>query len=225
MKTLRAVPLLPVLCLSFGALAQEQTREVDDFQGVSVSSGIKARVSVGPKSVRISGDEEAVARVRTSVDDGNLVVTMGKGRGGGVLLTISSPEVTHVEAASGASVEAQASATPTFTIEASGGAEVSVNSLDSAKVEVDASGGAEVTLKGRADLLQVEASGGSEIHGQALHLKALEAEASGGTRVKANPSERVEAEASGGSSIHVDTQPTQRHVSTSGGSKVLFPRP
>ncbi|ADO67887.1 head GIN domain-containing protein [Stigmatella aurantiaca] len=225
MKSLHAALLLPSLCLSFSAFAQEQTREVDDFQGVSVSSGIKARVSVGPKSVRISGDEDAVARVRTTVDDGNLVVTMAKGRGGGVLLTLSSPSVTHLEASSGASVEAHLAATPTFTIEASGGGEVSVDGLDSAKVEVEASGGAEVTLKGRADVLQVEASGGSEVHGQALRLKALEAEASGGTRVKANPTDRVEAEASGGSSIHVETQPSQRHVSTSGGSKVVFPRP
>ncbi|SEU31393.1 head GIN domain-containing protein [Stigmatella erecta] len=228
MKTLRVAATLPALLLSFSALAEEQTRQTGDFQGISVGGGLKARVTVGPTSVRLSGDPQALEHVQTEVEDGTLVVRSKRGPWKGssrITLTISSPQMTRVEATGGAAVEAEATATPTFTIESSGGSTVSVSGLDSARVEVDASGGTNVTLKGRADLLAAEASGGCQVYGEALSLKALEAEASGGSEVRANPTERVTAEASGGSTVQVDSQPAQRHVSTSGGSKVRFPRP
>lgn len=229
MKTLRLAATLPALLLSFSALAEEQTRQTGDFQGISVGGGIKARVTVGPTSVRLSGDAQALEQVQTEVEDGTLVVRSKRGGSwkglSRVTLTVSSPQMTRVEATGGASVEAEATATPTFTIESSGGGTVSVSGLDSTRVEVDASGGANVTLKGRADLLAAEASGGCQVYGEALSLKALEAEASGGSGVRANPTERVTAEASGGSTVQVDSQPAQRHVSISGGSKVRFPRP
>jgi hypothetical protein len=228
MKTLRAATTLPILLLSFSALAEEQTRDVEDFQGVSVGSGLKARVTVGPKSLRLSGDAQALERVETRVEDGTLEVSLKRGfwkSSSHVTVLLSSPEVTRVEATGGATVEAQVGATPRFAIEASGGGTVSVSGLDTQRLGVEASGGAEVTLQGRADALHAEASGGGDIHGQQLRLKTLEADASGGSEVRASPSERVEAEASGGSTVHIDSQPAQRHVSTSGGSRVLFPRP
>jgi hypothetical protein len=40
--------------------------------------------------------------------------------------------------------------------------------------------------------------------------------------VKANPTDRIEADASGGSTVHVDGNPSQRDVSSSGGGKVVF---
>lgn len=235
MKSLRTALAIPALLLSACAFAQpreggtrEETREVADFQGVEVGGGLKAQVKVGPKSVRVSGDAAQVARVRTEVEDGKLVVHLERGAwlnsSSGVRLTISTPQLTSVEASGGAEVDAEATATDTFTAEASGGGEVSVRGMDAKRVKVEASGGAEVELQGRAELLEVEASGGSEVHGEGLTLKELRAEASGGTRVKANPSERLVAEASGGSSVHVDSSPAQREVSTSGGSKVVFPK-
>jgi hypothetical protein len=228
MKTLRAAAALPVLLLSFSALAEEQTRQTGDFQGLSVGGGLRARVTVGPTSVRLSGDAKALEQVQTEVEDGLLVVRPPRGswkNSPRITVTVSSPRMTRVEATGGAAVEAEATATPTFAIESSGGSTVSVSGLDSPRVEVDASGGSNVTLKGRAELLVLEATGGCQVYGEALTLKALEAEASGGSGVRANPTERVTAEASGGSTVQVDSQPAQRHVTLSGGAKVNFPRP
>jgi hypothetical protein len=234
MKSLRAALFVPALLLSACAFAQvsgngvarEETREVADFTGVEVGSGLNATVTVGPKSVRISGDENLVALVRTEVEDGKLEVGLQKGsrvKGTSKLrITISSPQVTSVGASGGAVVDAEASATSSFAAAASGGAEVSVRNVDAKALAVDASGGSQVKVKGRADALAVNASGGSEVHAQELGLKTLAVDASGGSQVKANPSDSIAAELSGGSTVHVYSSPSKRAVSSSGGSEVIF---
>jgi hypothetical protein len=231
MQILRVALIVPTLLLSTSALAADtgSAREVPDFDGVKVSHGLKARVTVGPKSVRISGDEKQVSQVRTEVVDGKLVVRMEKSSWfgnstRGIQVTISNPKVTSVEASGGAEVDAEASATDTFSAESSGGGDVSVRNVDAKKVKVDVSGGGELTIKGRADALDGDVSGGAELHARELSLKSLHVEASGGAEVEANPTERIEAEASGGSTVTVDTAPAQREVSTSGGSEVVFPK-
>jgi hypothetical protein len=234
MKTLRTALVVPALLLSACAFAQthgsgasrEETRDVPDFNGVQVSHGLKAQVTVGPKSVRISGDEKLVGLVRTEVEDGKLVVRVDKSswprRSSGVRLTISSPRVTSVGASGGSEVEAEATSSETFTAEASGGAEVSVRNVDTKRLTVEASGGSEVTVKGRATRAEMDASGGSEVHAKELSLQSLEVDASGGSQVDANPTDRIEADISGGSTVHVDSAPSQRDVSSSGGSQVVF---
>jgi hypothetical protein len=230
MRTLRTALAVPTLLLSLSAFAEgatrEETRQVDDFNGVEVSHGLKAEVTVGPKSVRLSGDEKKLSQVRTEVVNGTLVVRMEKeswhGSSQGIRVIISTPKLTHVDASGGSQVDAQATAADAFSAEASGGGSISVKNLDSHKLSVEVSGGSEVTLQGRADELKLEASGGAQVHGKQLTLKSLDVDASGGTQIEANPSERIEAELSGGSSVDVESNPTQRDVSSSGGSQVHF---
>lgn len=234
MKTLRTALVVPALLLSTCALAQsagsggsrEENRQVQDFTGVQVGQGLKAQISVGPKSVRVTGDEKLVGLVRTEVENGQLVVRMEKDswfrRSSGVRIFISSPQVTSVVASGGAEVDVEAKATENFTAEASGGADLSVNGVDAKRLKVEASGGAEVTLKGRADTLSVEASGGAEVDGEELSLRELDVEASSGASVEANPSDRIKADISSGSSVEVDSSPTQREISSSSGAGVSF---
>jgi hypothetical protein len=235
MKSLRVALIVPAVLLSACAFAQtagngvsrEDTRQVGDFTGVEVQAGLKAKVSVGPKSVSVSGDENLVALVQTEVEDDKLVVKLQKGarvRGtSGLRITITSPQVKSVGASGGAEVEVDAGATDSFAAAASGGSDIAVRGLDTKSLAVDASGGSEVKVQGRANALAVEASGGSEVHGKELsNLKSLAVEASGGSQVDANPAESLAAELSGGSTLEVDSSPAQRAVETSGGSQVVF---
>jgi hypothetical protein len=232
MKTLRLALAVPTLLLAATAFAEAPNtgavREVGDFHAVEVSNGLSAKVTVGPKSVRISGDEQRVSQVRTEVVNGKLVVRMekkswfGGSNSKGLQVTISNPQVTSVGASGGARVDAEATATENFTAEASGGAAVSVRNVDAKKLKVEVSGGAEATLKGRADMLDVEASGGAVVNAQEVSHKTLKVDASGGVVVNANPTERLEADVSGGVVVNVDSAPAQREVSSSGGSTVHY---
>ena len=232
MKTLRVALIVPTLLLSAAAFAGDpakgSVRDVPDFDGVQVSNGLNAKVTVGPKSVRITGDEQQVSKVITEVVDGKLVVKMEKkgwfssNSGKGIQVTISSPKVTSAEASGGSAIDAEATATENFLAGASGGADVVVYNLDAKQLKVDVSGGAEVTVRGRAETADMDASGGAEIHARDLSLKTLKVDASGGCAVEANPTDSISADISGGSSIHVDSSPTQRDVSSSGGARVVF---
>lgn len=232
MKSLRIALAVPTLLLATPVFAESPntgaTREVGDFNGVEVSNGLAAKVTVGPKSVRISGDEKRVGQVRTEVVDGKLVVRMekkgwfGGSSSKGIEVTISNPQVTSVAASGGSSIEAEATATDTFAAEASGGAALSVRNVDAKTVKVEISGGGEATLKGRADTVDVEASGGAVVNAQDLSHKALKVDASGGTVVNANPSDSLDADMSGGCVLNVDSAPAQRNVESSGGSVVNY---
>ena len=235
MNSLRVSLFVPALLLSACAFAQvsgngvsrEETREVADFKGVEVGSGLNAKVTVGPKSVRVTGDENLVGLVVTEVENGKLEVKLQKGsrvKGTSKLrIFISSPQVTSVGASGGAVVDAEASPGSNFAAAASGGGEVNVRNVDAKALALDASGGAQVKVIGRADTLAIDASGGSEVHAEELSgVKTLAVEASGGCRVKANPSDSIAAELSGGSTLHVASSPSQRAVQASGGSEVVF---
>jgi hypothetical protein len=235
MKSLRFAVLIPAVLLSACAFAQatvgngvarEETREVADFDGVEVSSGLSVQVKVGPKAVRVSGDENLVALVRTQVADGKLEVGLKENsrirNSSKVRITISTPQLKSVEASGGAAVEAEAASTESFAASASSGSAIDVLNLDAKQVAVEASSGASVELKGRANALAVEASSGSHVDCEQLSLKSMTVEASSGSKVEANPSERIVAEVSSGSSVQVDSSPAQRVVSSTGGSEVVF---
>ncbi|WP_223640671.1 head GIN domain-containing protein [Corallococcus sp. EGB] len=202
-----------------------ETRQVEDFHGVSVSHGMRAEVKVGPKSVRLEGSPENLSRIQLRVEDGILTTRVERkgwdGLNGRVRLIVSSPRIDHVEASGGARMDAEATASGEFGAEASGGAVVTVRGVDARKVDAEASGGSEITLNGRATRLDVEASGGSQVHAQKLQgLEQLEAEASGGSIVEADAPSKVSGDASGGSIIRLSKRPQSSNVDVSGGSRL-----
>jgi hypothetical protein len=142
---------------------------VPDFDGVAVSHGIQAEVKVGPKSVRLEGPSDLVARVKLEVEDGVLTTRVERNgvfnnfRGSKVRLYVTNPNVHSVSASGGGHIDADATDTDEFSAEASGGAVVSVRGVDARRVEAEASGGSRVKLSGRARELDAEASGGAEV--------------------------------------------------------------
>lgn len=206
-----------------------ETRQVEDFHGVSVGQGMHAEVKVGPKSVRLEGPADSLSRIRLVVDDGILTTRIDRkgswwgGLNGRVRLIVSSPRIDQVEASGGSHVEAEATASEEFEAEASGGAELIVRGVDAKKVDADASGGAQLTLIGRAEQVEAEVSGGAQLHARQLQgVKALEVDASGGAIVEADAPSNVSGEASGGSIISLSARPQNSGVEVSGGSRVDY---
>ncbi len=232
LTTLRTAVVLPFVLLSACAFAQtkasgtsqEQQREVGAFERIHIASGMKATVKPGPASVRLSGDEAALALIETEVEDGTLKARLKRGhslRGHDVRLTITTPKVTGVSASGGSVLEAEASGAERFEAGASGGSIITVRNVDARHLEVDASGGSQVTLAGRADAVDVDASGGSQVHARDMDMATLAVDASGGTIVEAGPSKRLEADLSGGCEVRLTRNPAERDVDTSGGSQVV----
>ncbi|CAM4271568.1 DUF2807 domain-containing protein [Corallococcus sp. ZKHCc1 1396] len=203
-----------------------ETRQVEDFHGVSVGHGMHAQVKVGPKSVRLEGPAESLSRIRLVVEDGILTTRIERkglwgGLNGRVRLIVSSPRIDQVEASGGSHMEAEATAADEFEAEASGGAEITVRGVDAKKVDAEASGGAQVTLIGRAEHVDAEVSGGSQLHARELQgVKSLDVDASGGAIVEADAPSSVSGEASGGSVISLSVRPQNSKLEVSGGSRI-----
>lgn len=225
--------LLPVaLLVSVPALAQDaakgNTIEVPDFRGVAVSHGIRAEVKPGPKSVRLEGNKDDLARVKLEVKDGVLTTQVEKtsmffNKGlKDVRLYVTSPRVESVVASGGSDVDAEATRVDTFEVAASGGSEVELTQVDSQKLEAAASGGSQLSFEGRATELKVAGSGGSIIEANKLQMESLNVTASGGTRVEASPERSIEGALSGGSMVKASKKPASVQVNSSGGSQVRY---
>ncbi|NBD12861.1 MULTISPECIES: head GIN domain-containing protein [Corallococcus] len=203
-----------------------ETRQVEDFHGVSVGHGMHAEVKVGPKSVRLEGSSEALSRIRLVVDNGILTTRVDRkgfwgGLNGRVKLIVSSPTIDRLEVSGGGHMNAEATASDDFEAEASGGAVLNVRGVDAKKVEAEASGGSEVTLTGRAQKLEAEVSGGSQLHARQLQgVSDMRVEASGGAIVEADAPSSISGDASGGSVVRLSKRPQNSRVDVSGGSRV-----
>lgn len=236
---MRAAPALlrsalaATLLASAAALAQSaesETREVPDFEGVSVGSAIRAEVRVGPKSVRLEGPAAERAKVKVSVKDGVLVAEStreGFWRGSrgvkDVRMVVTSPKVTRVHGGGAAEVDAEASKADAFSAESDGAAKVTVRNVDARTVRAEASGGSQVAVAGRAEEVQAECSGGARVSTVELQgVKSLTAEASGGARIEADAKEKVKVEASGGATVRLRSRPGVSDVDTSGGARVVY---
>ncbi|OJT25743.1 hypothetical protein BO221_07760 [Archangium sp. Cb G35] len=225
--------LLPVALLaSTSAFAQDAARagqiEVPDFRGIAVGHGIHAEVKPGPKSVRLEGNKDDLARVKLEVKDGVLTTQVDKGSSffnkglKNVRLYVTSPRVESVAASGGAEVDAEATRVDSFAVAASGGSEVELTKVDSKNVELAASGGSELSLEGSTGELKIAGSGGSVIEAGKLRLESLHVTASGGTRVEASPERSIQGNLSGGSTVKAGKKPASVQVNSSGGSQVQY---
>ncbi|MFE8604027.1 head GIN domain-containing protein [Archangium violaceum] len=225
--------LLPVALLaSTSAFAQDAAKagqiEVPDFRGIAVGHGIHAEVKPGPKSVRLEGNKDDLARVKLEVKDGVLTTQVEKSSSffnkglKNVRLYVTSPRVESVAASGGAEVDAEATRVDTFEVAASGGAEVELTKVDSKNVELAASGGSELSLEGSTGGLKIAGSGGSVIEAGKLRLESLHVTASGGTRVEASPERSIQGNLSGGSTVKAGKKPASVQVNSSGGSQVHY---
>ena len=208
------------------AAAQARTQEFDvgAFNAVSVASGIRATVDVGPRRpVRVEADDDVLALLDVRVEGDELHVGFkpntrwaGERR---VRVTIQTPELRAVSASGGADVRATVTRGDDAAIAASGGSTVQVRGVDSARLHVAASGGSVLDVRGVADMLELQLSGGSRLHGRDLEVKDVDVQASGGSEADLRGDGRIRGNLSGGSQMHVRGKATAR-VNATGGSEV-----
>jgi len=226
---------------------KDEVREVGSFTGVKVGSGIRATVTIGPKtSVTLSGEDNLLPLIKIEVVDGNLTTRIDRGMGihtsKPIRLTVVTPQLVLAVASGGASIKGDATPGPTFEAGASGGGTVTVKGVKSKAVALEASGGGRVTLEGvQAEAIRVSASGGGTVafsgsnkeldanlsggavlKAQDVAVQSLRVNGSGGSRAYAQATSQVTGTLSGGSTLHLKGHPSKQDVQTSGGSRINY---
>jgi hypothetical protein len=186
-------------------VAHEETRVVPEFTGIQVHNGLSARITVGSeRSVRLDGDDNLLPLVRTTVQNGRLVVEFTENGGYtstlGLQATVTVPRADFVGA--------------------SGGSRVIIENIAANHFTVDASGGSTVTASGGARELQVDLSGGTTLQARELIAEKLQIDASGGSTANVHVSTEARGSLSGGSRLTIMGGADTSNVSLSGDSRI-----
>ena len=210
--------------LSAPALANTEERDVPEFDGVSVASGIRATVEIGPRRpVRVEADADILPLVETRVEDGMLKIgfkphTHWRGDRK-VSVAIQTPRLRELDASGGSVVRATFTRAPAAELRASGGSELHVRGIDAEQLSVQGSGGSVLDVDGRATSLHLQMSGGTRLEGRNLAVRDVSLQASGGSEGELRADGKISGSLSGGSELHVRGR-ARATVSTSGGSSV-----
>jgi hypothetical protein len=188
----------------------EETREIsEDFTAVSASEGLDVFVTQGEDfKIRVEADENVIDLIGTDIRDGKLKIHAIENIGRATKkIYVSLPEVTSLEASSGADLIGEGLIeADKVSLDSSSGAGLKVE-IVADQIEADCSSGANIRLGGRANLFYADASSGSDIKAIDLEAKVCRANASSGADIRVNVTQELTADASSGADIGYSGDP------------------
>lgn len=171
-------------------VARTETRAVPGFDALEVDAPMNVEVSPGPVSVTLSGDENLLPLVTTTVTGGKLVVTHTKA------LTVHQPLTLTVHV-------------PSLTrLESAGLGERHVTGIDVPRFVLRANGAAEVTLEGKAEGVEVDVAGVASVHASTLAAKQAKVSVTGTGSVEVAASDKLDAAVTGMGGVFYKGTPT-----------------
>ncbi len=210
-----------------------EERQTSDFSALDVSDGIDSTVVVDatqPTQVRVVGDDNLVARVRTEQQgDGTLRVHfLREGLSGWsspnpLRVEMTVPRLESLSSSGGSTVDVSGTVSAaSLQLSASGGGTVRARGLAIESLHLEMSGGADVTLAGQSSRVTSSLSGGSELHARALSVQEASLDSSGGGSTVLRVSDALRVSASGGAAVHIVGRPAMLSQELSGGSTLTF---
>lgn len=224
-------------------MAESRSYDLPDFDTVTVSTGVRAVVTVGgTRSVRVEArDPETLDRLDVSVAGGRLHVGFARNfldlllNGGlfdllrfggdlGVTAYVTVPTLNGAEASSGGTIEAANVKSDRFRGDASSGGVLTLLGAAGGDFRLTAASGGQVEITGTAAEFDASSSSGARIRADRFSAQRGRLDASSGGSLEATISGRVRANASSGGSIEILGGPAERDInSSSGGSVTVRP--
>jgi hypothetical protein len=180
-----------------------QIREVEPFQGVSLSGSGSVDISVGtPQSVSVKFDDNLIEDVVTRVDSGVLKI--------------------HVEDSYSSSVGLQIKVVTESLdkIRVSGAGAVTAKDIESGNLSAHISGVGKISLTGEADTLAVKISGAGKLDAEDLKTKTAGVSISGVGKANIHSTQSVNAAISGAGKVNIYGNPPEVKKQVSGVGKV-----
>jgi Putative auto-transporter adhesin, head GIN domain len=243
MKALAGALPLPALialgtlaALSFARAAaaaesQQETRAVAGFHRIEIEGKADVTLIQGEaESVTIEAPAASLARIRTTVRDGTLVVDAAESRslwswllGGGVSrtprVTIRLRSVDRIEASGAVTLDADRLSGEDFFLDLSGACTLRIRDLQATSLRIDGSGATKVSLGGRVTRQKVDLSGAGSYQAEKLASDEAAVEVSGAGKAVVNAAKSLAVDISGAGKIEYLGEPKLRQ-SISGIGKV-----
>ncbi|MGB3336518.1 MAG: head GIN domain-containing protein [Devosia sp.] len=242
MRTAVTLALGTVMGLSLAGTAMAETRtfELADFDKVDIATGLDAVVTLGDSFsvTATSNSAQALDSLQLSADGGVLTARLDQNfldfilsggllgmllsSGNAVTIEVTLPELTGIDASSGADVRAAGLTSGQLTLNASSGANIEVTDATLGVVRIESSSGADVDISGTADSLIAEASSGADIDAENLVTSDVTASTSSGANISVHATANLKAQASSGGDVDVSGNPAKRDVDASSGGDINF---
>jgi putative autotransporter adhesin-like protein len=177
-----------------------QTRDVASFTRIDNRGSVDVRLHVGePQRVRVQAGEKVIADVGTEVRDGTLRLTFDHdGFGGGdVIVDVSVPRLTGIEASGSGDIDADGIAVDGFDVRSDGSADIALEgTAGRLAVALDGSGDADLAgLTAREAHVVVGGSGDVDV--RADERLDVSVDGSGDVRYHGNPALTQHVDGSG----------------------------
>lgn len=225
MKTKQIILVILGIFVSTWVLAQdEEVRQLDSFDGISVGESIKVTLVKGSKNeavIKVSGAE--AKDVLTEVNGDYLKVHMDKGSYFNTNVEVRvtySGELREVKVSSSGKIfsEGVIQSEELFVkASSSGRMELAVN-VDKLKVDVSSSG--KVALNGKANTQVIEASSSGRYEGFDVASKGAKADVSSSGKIEISVSDELYADASSSGRVLYKGNPERVMVDTSSSGSV-----
>jgi len=227
-KTLTIIQIaLLTLALITGHATDRETRNLDAFSGVSVSSGVNAKLIQGTHNeISIEVDGIEIDRVKTYIKNDVLVVSVkhkkfwfgswGK-KDIDVVITYTE-DLSKLKASSGSNLIADHTIfADELDIDISSGAHMELD-VKAYEVNIDLSSGSVGRLSGVSKVAYVESSSGAHLQAYDLRTDKASADGSSGSSIQITVVNDLRADVSSGASVRYKGDPQRDIDKSSGGS-------
>jgi hypothetical protein len=203
---------------------KEKVRDVGEFHGVRVTSGMNVYLIQGEKSkVVVSADANLHDLIETKVEDGILEVralaNIWHAEEKKVIVT--SPGLTEISGTAGSNIftDNQIKAGK-LQIKGSAGSNLRLN-IEGQNVDISANSGSNIFMEGSVRDLLVKTSSGANIKAGGLTADKCDAKASSGGNLWISAVKELTADASSGGNIFYSGTPTILNSNSSTGGNVI----
>lgn len=238
MKNLNKVILLLVMLTAASltpmasgfSVKEQQDRNLKDFNGISVTSGIELYLTAGQEeSVRIEASDEIINDVGTEVRNNTLHIYMKKRNWlnffnwrkiGTIRAYVTVTSLNNLKVSSGAKARTETTLDGnSLGIDASSGADLILD-LIYRDLKVDSSSGSNIRISGRCKNLETNSSSGSIIDARKMEALNCVADVSSGANISLSVTGELRARASSGGNIRYAGNPNIKDFNSSSGGSV-----
>jgi hypothetical protein len=208
--------------------ASRETRQVSEFHGISVSSGIDLYLTQkNAEEVVVEADSDDIDKIITEVEGGILKIYIKQKswmnwnwNSDPRKVYVSFKTLDRLDASAGSDVESKSVLKlDKLKLDASSGSDVELE-VKANELSIDSSSGSDIEIKGSTEYLDVSASSGSDIDAGELKTKKCRANTSSGSDIRINVSEELDANANSGGDISYSGNPAQKNINESSGGDV-----
>ena len=225
MKNLAAflpVPMLVALgtfaALSFGGSAcavdlEQETRAAAGFHRIEIDGEVNVTLVQGAtESVTVEAPASSLARIRTTVRSGTLVVDVVEsrsvwqwfsGRSASRIprVTIRLRDVDRIETAGAVTVDAESLKTDELRLDLAGASTLRIDNLQATTLRIDGSGATKIAIGGKVGRQKIDLSGAGSYQAEKLVSNEAVIEVSGAGKAVVNASSTLAVDISGAGKV------------------------